>query len=238
MTKAPKQEVLVATSDKVLSNAIEPALRKAGFKVSAASSTAATIRQITADPPDFILVDNRIQEMGGVHLCRFIHMELHLPEVRIIILGDNPDPSDRTLAMNLGAHEYMLKPIDPGELLKKIAVLQHRRRVDRLQHIRKAGTVEMIPEQWVVYVDGAPIDLTETEYRLLQELMEVEGRVLTRDALLERVWGHQKAFNLESRTLDVHMSRLRQKLGSSAKIIITVRNVGYRINVVPERVNH
>jgi len=92
----------------------------------------------------------------------------------------------------------------------------------------------MVPEQWLVFVDGESVNLTEKEYRLLQELMEVRGRVLTRETLLERVWGHQKSFNLETRTLDVHMSRLRTKLGSSASSIITVRNVGYRMNVAPE----
>lgn len=105
------------------------------------------------------------------------------------------------------------------------------------QHLRKplqaklkAGTIEMLPEQWDVFVDNTPVHLTATEYRLLQILLEVEGRVVTREALMEQVWGHDKATELESRTLDVHMSRLRHKLGANADEIITVRNVGYRIN--------
>ena len=96
----------------------------------------------------------------------------------------------------------------------------------------------MVPERWLVYVANEGVNLTEKEYRLLRELMEARGRVLTRETLLERVWGHQKAYKLETRTLDVHMSRLRSKLGQSASNIITVRNVGYRMNVAPEWLGH
>lgn len=238
MSKKPKQGVLVATSDMMTYLSIEPALRKAGFIVSHAPNTVAAIKQITAEPPDFLLLDSRLQEMGGMHLCNYIRVELHLPETRIILLSDNPDPAEKIRALNMGAHDYMLHPVDIDELLHKIAALQHRRRVDRLQHILRVGNIELVPEQHGVYVDGVEVHLTETEYRLLQELMEVEGRVLTREVLLERIWGHHRASNLESRALDVHMSRLRQKLGSSGDAIITVRKVGYRINVAPGWRNH
>lgn len=120
------------------------------------------------------------------------------------------------------------------ELLAKIAELQGRPPAANGRYVLTAGAIKLFPDQWLVYVDGESVNLTEKEYRLLQELMEVRGRVLTRETLLERVWGYQKSIDLETRTLDVHMSRLRAKLGSAASSIITVRSVGYRMNVVPE----
>lgn len=119
-------------------------------------------------------------------------------------------------------------------LLARIDELQNRRPATNGERVLTAGAIKMVPEQWLVYAGGKPIDLTEKEFRLLRELMEVKGRVLTREALMRQVWGHQKSFDVETRTLDVHMSRLRAKLRSAASNIITVRNVGYRMNVVPE----
>lgn len=120
------------------------------------------------------------------------------------------------------------------EFPARIAELQSRPPATNGQNVLTAGAIKMFPDQWLVYVDGESVDLTEKELRLLQELMEVRGRVLTRETLTQRVWGYQKSFDLETRTLDVHMSRLRAKLGSSASNIITVRSVGYRMSVVPE----
>ncbi|WP_372749301.1 response regulator transcription factor [Litorivivens sp.] len=238
MNKASAQAVLIAVCDEELSHSIESALDGAGFDVLLSPSTDSAIKLLTSASPAFIVLDSSLPEMGGMRLCKFIRTELHMRELRIIIISAVDDPSERVLALNVGADDYLVSPVDMEQLLSKITGLQHRRRVDQLQHVLKAGTIQMVPEQWVVYVDGSPVDLTETEYRLLQELLEVEGRVLTREDLLERVWGYKRACTVESRTLDVHMSRLRHKLGASAENIVTVRNVGYRIKVSPDWLRH
>lgn len=238
MNTALAQAVLLAVGDEELSLFLKSVLSDVGFDVLLAPSTDSAIKLLSTAKPSFILLDSSLPEMGGLRLCKFIRNELNLRELRVIILSSVDDPSERVLALNVGADEYLVTPIDKEELLGKITRHQHRRRVDKQQHVLKAGTIQMVPEQWVVYVDGHPIDLTETEYRLLQELMEVEGRVLTREDLLERVWGYKRACTVESRTLDVHMSRLRHKLGDSAKSIVTVRNVGYRIKVSADWLRH
>lgn len=120
------------------------------------------------------------------------------------------------------------------ELLAEIAGLQSPPAAANGRHVLTAGAIKMFPDQWLVYVDGESVDLTEKEFRMLQELMEMRGRVLLRETLMQRVWGFQKSFGLDTRTLNAHMCRLRAKLGSSASNIITVRGVGYRMNVVAE----
>jgi DNA-binding response OmpR family regulator len=135
--------------------------------------------------------------------------------------------------MDIRVDDFLVKPVEVDEVVEKLASMKVRLSAGKSKPVLKSGDIEMLREQWTVYVGGGPVNLTEKEYRLLQELLEANGRVLTRDTLLERVWGPQSA-NIESRTLDVHMCRLRRKLGRSARNIVTVRNVGYRISVFPE----
>ena len=227
-------KVLLADANQRESRPLESALRHAGFSVSVAENTDSATRKIAAKPPDLILLNTTLPGTGSMQLCKWIRIEQEIPDTWIIMLCDRNNITDRMLALDAGADDILNQPFDIEELLEKVTALQHRRRIAQLMHILKAGNIEMVPDQWSVYVDGTSIKLTETEYRLLYELLEVKGRVITREALLERVWGYDKAYNIESRTLDVHMSRLRHKLGTSAKNIITVRSVGYRISVLPD----
>ena len=160
---------------------------------------------------------------------------MDMPETSTLSLSKPQSGPDIAPAPEIAVDVDLKRPVVMKELLAKIAELQQSRLpVTNGRHVLTAGAIKMFPEQWLVYVDGESVNLTEKEFRLLQELMEVRGRVLTRETLLERVWGYDKSADLETRTLDVHMSRLRAKLGSSASNIITVRSVGYRMNVVPE----
>lgn len=210
---------------------IKMALLQFGYEVIVATNSKDALRIINDDKPEFIILDIMISGTGAISICKSVRADQELAESRIIILSNSNEISERILALDAGSDEFLVNPFEIEVLLAKISSLQRRSPTSRLTHVLKAGTIEMLTEQWVVYVDGAAVNLTEKEYRLLQELLEVKGRVLTRENLLERVWGHQKHINLETRTVDVHMSRLRNKLGSSGKNIITVRNVGYRINV-------
>jgi DNA-binding response OmpR family regulator len=184
-------------------------------------------------------VDSAIADIGDILLCKSIRTELNMPETSVIRLSEpQSGPDNIPPAPHNGVDADLQRPFAMEELLAKVAELQGRQTSNNDRRVLTAGAIKMIPEQWLVYVDGESVNLTEKEYRLLQELMEVKGRLLTRETLLERVWGHQKSSNLETRTLDVHMSRLRTKLGSSASNIVTVRNVGYRMNLAIEWLNH
>ncbi|RPH95629.1 MAG: DNA-binding response regulator [Lysobacterales bacterium] len=234
VTKELPKRVLLVVLDEQQCLLIESALREAGFEVSIALERNNALRLMNEENPQVIIVDGAIADIGDILLCKSIRAEMNMPETSVIRLSGPQSGLDIPLAPHIGVDADLQRPFAMEELLAKIAELHSRHPAKGDRRVLTAGAIKMVPEQWLVFVDGESVNLTEKEYRLLQELMEVRGRVLTRETLLERVWGHQKSFNLETRTLDVHMSRLRTKLGSSASSIITVRNVGYRMNVAPE----
>lgn len=231
-------KVLLAISEDCLYLPIKSALLQFGYKVTIATNSIDSLRIINNEKPDLIILDRMISDINAIQICLSIRADPELAESRVIILSDNNEISERIRARDAGSDDFLVKPFGMEVLLAKITALQRRNPTGSLTHVLKAGSIEMVPEQWVVYVEGVLVNLTEKEYRLLQELLEVKGRVLTRETLLERVWGHHKHHNLETRTVDVHMSRLRNKLGKSGDNILTVRNVGYRINVSLEWLSH
>ncbi|MEE4189619.1 MAG: response regulator transcription factor [Roseobacter sp.] len=226
--------MLVAVPDWKSRLSIESALKDARVSVALASNSDEAVRLAGAKHPDIIVMDQKVPPMGGIRLCKRLRGNAALSESRIVVLGNSEDQVNERAALSAGADAYLSKLLDTRSLLEKITKLQRYRPVPAAPPVLKAGSIEMVPEQWVVSVDRSPVHLTEIEYRLLQELLQVKGRVLTRETLMERVWGHSKSAKLETRTLDVHMSRLRNKLKSAAESIITVRNVGYRIDVFPD----
>jgi DNA-binding response OmpR family regulator len=225
------QTVLLVLADDELSRSIEHALQGVGYDICIAPDRYKAVALMNERNPDFIVLDRSIPDSEVVLLCRSIRWEMKLPATSILLLSDTPHPSDRF--MDIRVDDFLVKPVEVDEVVEKLASMKVRLSAGKSKPVLKSGDIEMLREQWTVYVGGGPVNLTEKEYRLLQELLEANGRVLTRDTLLERVWGPQSA-NIESRTLDVHMSRLRRKLGRSARNIVTVRNVGYRISVFPE----
>lgn len=230
--------VLLVLLDEEQCRPIESALREADYEVSVASEPRKALQRMNEENPLLVIVDSGLPDIGEIFLLKAIRSAMNLRETSIITLSEDRNGHGMTPDIGREVDADLLKPFAMAELMAMIDALQRQLPARRAQQVLTAGAIEMVPEQWLVYVNGEPVNLTEKEYRLLQELMEVRGRVLTRETLLERVWGHQKSFKLETRTLDVHMSRLRAKLGPSASSIITVRNVGYRMNLAPEWLNH
>lgn len=214
---------------------IESALRGAGFDVFIAADRESARRAMNECRPQVIIVDRTLPGIADMLLG--MRTDMDMPEASIISLSEPQFGPESTPPPDIGVDADIQRPVVLEELLTKIAELQSRSPAINGQRVLTAGAIKMIPDEWLVYADGESINLTEKEFRLLRELMEVKGRVLTRETLMRRVWGHDRSFDMETRTLDVHMSRLRAKLRSSASNIITVRNVGYRMNVVPEWLN-
>jgi DNA-binding response OmpR family regulator len=231
-------KVLVAVPDWQARLSLESAMKDAHVAVALATNSDEALRLAAAERPEFIVMDHRIPTMGALRLCAKLRSMAELEDSRIIVLGDGEDRASELAAMNAGADAYLSKLLDAKSLLERMVQLERQQRTPPDPTVLKAGAIEMVPEQWVVSVDRNPVHLTEIEYRLLQELLQVKGRVLTRETLMERVWGHTRSSKMETRTLDVHMSRLRGKLRNASESIITVRNVGYRIDVFPDWLNH
>lgn len=234
MTKDLPRSVLVAVPDWKTRLSIESAMKEARVPVMLASNSDEAIGLAASERPEVIVMDRKIPAMGAIRLCTKLRTGTGLRESRIIVLGDSEDHASKLAALSAGADAYLSRLLDAKALLQRMVELERNHQPSPNPRVLKAGSIEMVPEQWLVSVDSNPVHLTEIEYRLLQELMQVKGRVLTRETLMERVWGHSRSTNLETRTLDVHMSRLRNKLRSASESIITVRNVGYRIDVFPD----
>jgi DNA-binding response OmpR family regulator len=153
--------------------------------------------------------------------------------VPIVMLTARGDEVDRVLGLELGADDYVVKPFSPRELVARIRAVLRRTRPAPDSAPMTVGRVSLDPAGHTVAVDGAPIALTRREFDLLRALMEAKGRVLSREFLLDHVWGYTAAGEIESRTVDVHVRRLRQKLGAEGQRIGTVTGVGYRLEADP-----
>jgi DNA-binding response OmpR family regulator len=230
--------ILVALADWQTRLSLESAMKEARHGVLLASNSDEAVELAVARQPEIIVMDLKIPPMGGIRLCERLRQAPEAREVRVVVLGDSEDRASELAAANAGADAYLSKVLDAKSLLDRIVSVERQASESADPKVLKAGVIEMVPEQWAVSVDRSPVHLTEIEYRLLQELLQVKGRVLTRETLMERVWGHSKSVNLETRTLDVHMSRLRNKLRSASESIITVRNVGYRLDVFADWLGH
>lgn len=237
-TQAPPKpvtlKVLIAVADWKARLAIESARKAPDLVVSLASNSDEASVLVALESPDIVVMDLRLPPMGGIRLCEKLRSAPASEGARLVVLGDSEDRASELAAKNAGADAYLSRLLDAASLLEQIVDVERQVSPDADPKVLRAGLIEMVPEQWAVSVDRNPVHLTEIEYRLLQELLQVKGRVLTRETLMERVWGHSRAVKLETRTLDVHMSRLRNKLRSASESIITVRNVGYRIDVFPD----
>lgn len=226
--------MLVAVHEWKVRLSIESVMKEARVDVALASNSDEAVALASSKQPEIVLMDRNIPPMGGIRLCMRLRSDTRLSECRIVVIGDSEDRASEQAAMAAGADAYLSRLLDAKSLLKQVVALKRQRPKPTDPTVLRAGAIEMVPEQWAVSVDQNPVHLTEIEYRLLQELLQVRGRVLTRETLMEKVWGHTKSAKLETRTLDVHMSRLRNKLQSASQSIITVRKVGYRIDVFPD----
>ncbi|HET8577852.1 MAG TPA: response regulator [Methylomirabilota bacterium] len=208
-------------------------LEREGFQVSKLRSGADALRQIKASPPDLVLLDIMLPELDGLEVCRRLRREPATAAVPVVMLTAKGDEIDRVLGLELGADDYIVKPFSPKEVVARVrAVLRRARPASGAARI-VTGRLSIDPDRHVVAVGETPIQLTPKEFDLLHALAEAEGRVLSREFLLDRVWGYAAASEIESRTVDVHVRRLRVKLADEGRRITTVKSVGYRLEPAP-----
>ena len=206
-------------------------LEREGYHVTRSRSGADALRQVRARPPDLILLDLMLPELGGLDVCRRLRQDPRTASVPIVMLTARGEEVDRILGLELGADDYIVKPFSPKEVVARVrAVLRRAGARDGAAPV-VSGRLVIDPDRHTVQVDAAAIELTPKEFDLLRALAEARGRVLSREFLLDRVWGYASAGEIESRTVDVHVRRLRMKLGDEGQRITTVKGVGYRLEV-------
>jgi two-component system phosphate regulon response regulator PhoB len=223
-------EVLVVEDEPDIQALIVHHLTRDGFRCRTAADGAEALARLRAGVPDLVVLDLMLPGMDGLELTRRVRADPAWAGLPIIMLTAKADEVDRIVGLELGADDYVAKPFSPKELLARVrAVLRRARPTDDARAI-SGGDVMLDPTRRRVTVGGVPAELTAKEFDLLHTLMASAGRVLSREVLLNRVWGYARADAIESRTVDVHVRRLRAKLGAAGGRIATVKSVGYRFD--------
>jgi DNA-binding response OmpR family regulator len=227
-------DVLVVEDEPDIRNLVVHHLAREGFRCRTAGTGPEALGRVRAAVPDLIVLDLMLPEMTGLEVCRRLRADPATAAVPIFMLTAKTDEVDRVVGLEMGADEYVDKPFSPKELVARVrAVLRRAHPVEAARPLA-GGTVRLDTARHVVTVGGRPVELTPKEFDLLHALLDAAGRVLSREYLLNRVWGYARADEIESRTVDVHIRRLRAKLGPEERRISTIKGVGYRFESGPE----
>ena len=228
MQKAQQARILVVDDEPDILNLLEYNLKRSGFQAILAKDGPEAIEAAKAHKPDLVLLDIMLPDMEGTEVLRRLKSMEATASIPVIMLTAKGEEVDKIVGFELGAEDYITKPFSPRELILRVkAVLK--RTAERPEPVEAAVSFNELSvdlSRHKVSVSGKPVELSSTEFRLLTELMQAKGRVLTRDNLLDRAWGRD-CFVIP-RTVDTHVRRLRSKLGSAGDYIETVRGVGYR----------
>ena len=224
-------EILVVEDERDIRNLIVLHLTREGFRCRTAATGAEALRESRAALPDLVVLDLMLPEIDGLEVCRRLRRDAASAAVPIIMLTAKADEVDRVVGLEMGADDYLVKPFSPKELVARVRAILRRTRPAAVSSVLHAGTLALDRERHAVTLDEKPVALTPKEFDLLLALLESAGRVLSREQLLNRVWGYARADEIESRTVDVHVRRLRAKLGEEGRRIGTLKGVGYRFEV-------
>jgi len=227
-----KSKILVVDDEPEAVELIEFNLKQAGFEVVSAADGAEALMKARSALPGLIVLDLMLPEVDGMEVCKMLKRDPATAKIPIVMLTAKAAEIDRVLGLELGADDYVTKPFSPRELVLRIRKLLSRGAAapEEAEHLKFGDLVIDVPRHSVTW-QGARIDLTATEFKLLALLAQRRGRVQSREHLLRDVWEYNSL--IDTRTVDTHMRRLREKLGQASKFLDTVRGVGYRF-VDPE----
>ena len=226
--------ILVIEDEPDIRKNLEYNLAREGFKVSAVGSLSDANETLKNNVFSLILLDLMLPDGSGLDLCKKIKGNPETESIPIIILTAKDDEVDRVVGFELGADDYVTKPFSVRELILRVKAILKRgiKKSDVVEVERQFGDLKIDVESHEVHVDSSLIELTALEFRLLRELVDKRGRVQSRDQLLSEVWGYNS--EVTTRTVDTHIKRLREKLGSMGKYVQTIRGVGYKFSRTPD----
>lgn len=222
-----KQKILIVDDEPEAVELVEFNLKQAGFDVSSAADGDEALRKARAQLPALVVLDVMLPEVDGLEVCKVLRRDPATANIPIIMLTAKAAEIDRVLGLELGADDYVTKPFSPRELVLRIRkVLDRQGKPEVKNETMRFGDLLVDVPRHLASWRGKSMDLTATEFKLLTVLAQRAGRVQSRDALLRDVWEYDAA--IDTRTVDTHMRRLREKLGPAARYLDTVRGVGYR----------
>jgi DNA-binding response OmpR family regulator len=224
--------VLVVEDDPDIADLMRRYLRKGGFEVDVRLSGREALNTIAAAPPDLIVLDVMLPHVNGLEICRLVRADEKIAATPIIMVTARAEEAERIAGLDLGADDYLAKPFSPGELVARVrALLRRTARTPAMESTIAYGPIVVDTAQHTVSSAGQPVTLTAKEFLLLQYLLRNRGRVLSRDLLLTDVWGYK--YTGGTRTVDVHVRRLREKLPFLEQALVTVKQFGYRLLETP-----
>jgi DNA-binding response OmpR family regulator len=219
--------ILIIDDEQDVIDMLSVSLSRAGLIVHSATDGLLGLTKARQDQPALIVLDLMMPKMPGLEVCKLLRADPQTETIPIIILTAKAEEVDRVLGLEVGADDYVTKPFSPRELILRInAILRRGAPVNEMQTLT-VGPISVDPDRHHVSTGGKSIQLTAVEFRLLMILMRRPGRVQPRERLLRDVWGYEHI--VETRTVDTHVRRLRDKLGKSADLLETVRGFGYRL---------
>ena len=220
--------ILVVEDDPDIADLIRHYLERAGHTVECLSSGAAVMPRLRQELPDLVVLDLMLPELDGLMVCQAMRSDSRTAAIPIIMVTARGEEADRISGLELGADDYVTKPFSPKELAARVtALLRRTQRVPTASPVLRYGGVAIDVDRHLVTVDEEEVRLTAKEFLLLQYLMQHRGRVLSRDLLLTDVWGYQ--YTGGTRTVDVHIRRLREKMPVLGDAIQTIKQFGYKL---------
>ncbi|MGE3955618.1 MAG: response regulator transcription factor [Vicinamibacterales bacterium] len=224
--------VLVVEDDPDIADLMRRYLQKGGFEVEVRAAGRDALNLIAEHPPDLLVLDVMLPQVSGLDICRTVRGDERTASIPIIMVTARAEEAERIAGLDLGADDYLAKPFSPGELVARVrALLRRAARTPVLDATIAYGPIQLDPGQHTVTSGGEPVLLTAKEFLLLQYLLRNRGRVLSRDLLLTDVWGYK--YTGGTRTVDVHIRRLREKLPLLEQALVTVKQFGYRLLDTP-----
>ncbi len=222
-----KPKILVVDDEPDALEVLGFKLKEAGYLPIFAKDGTRALAAARDERPALIVLDLMLPEIDGLEVCKLLRRDPATAAIPILMLTARAAEMDRVLGLELGADDYVTKPFSPRELVLRIKKLLARAKSgdDPVSQLR-FGALEIDVPRHTVAIGGAPVELTATEFKLLEILARRRGRVQTRERLLQDVWGYENP--IDSRTVDTHMRRLREKVGAAADYLETIRGVGYR----------
>lgn len=230
----PKQRILVVDDEHNILELVRYNLSEVGYDVVTADTGEKALELVAQQAPDLILLDVMLPGIDGLAVCSTLKRNEHTAHIPVIMLTARGDEIDRVLGLEIGADDYVVKPFGVRELMARVKAMLRRAQMQSRpakaeEPVLQAGGIRLDLVTYQATVDGERLQLTLKEFELLRMLMHNRDRVLTRDQLLDKVWGYE--YFGETRTVDVHIRHLRQKLGEKGAYIETARGIGYMFHI-------
>jgi two-component system phosphate regulon response regulator PhoB len=226
--KPANKRILVADDEPDVLQLVSSNLKNAGYNVLKAEDGLSALEQARQTAPALIVLDIMLPEMSGLEVCKVLKRETATNRIPVIMLTAKAEEVDRIVGLELGADDYMTKPFSPRELVLRVkSVLRRSSAGGEVSDRLSLGNIQIDRTRHEVTIAGKAVDFTATEFKLLALLIERRGRVQDRETLLNDVWGYETV--IDTRTVDTHIRRLREKLGESGSCIETIRGFGYRV---------